>query len=171
MIKQRDTYTYCTHCKAKLQKKQDYKVCPKCDKHYHFNAQPAVMVLLSDSQDRLLLTKREREPFKDWWDLPGGFVNEDETFEQAARREMKEETNIDVVELTYVGSFADDYEYRDAVISVTVAVFAGSVPADSSIAVGDDVSDYTFRPIKEIDFDKIAFVNQRAFAKHHFNLA
>ena len=42
----------------------------------------------------ILLVKRDKEPFKDMWCLPGGFVNNDETSYDAAKRVLKKETNI-----------------------------------------------------------------------------
>ena len=48
-----------------------------------------------DSPGKILLIQRKHEPFKEMWALPGGFMNMDETLEEAARRELKEETGIE----------------------------------------------------------------------------
>ena len=53
---------------------------------------------------KLLLAKRAEEPFKGWWDLIGGYMNEDETPEEALKREIKEELNIDV-SCSFIGHF------------------------------------------------------------------
>ncbi len=61
---------------------------------------PAVtvdIVVLKKSADKwdILLIRRAKEPFKDKWALPGGFVEIDEDLEEAAKRELKEETNLE----------------------------------------------------------------------------
>ncbi len=163
MIKHRDTYKYCTYCTAKLRIEQDYKVCLDCGKHYYFNSKPTVAAVLTNRHDEILLVKRARDPFKGWWDLPGGFVDEDETLEQATLREIREETGISVEGLRYVGSFYDDYHFRNEIVSVVTAVFVGSVADNTVVTVGDDASDYGFFPKKELDTDLVAFNNQRKF--------
>lgn len=166
MIRQSETYIFCAKCRTELQKKHYYKVCPNCGKHYYFNSRPTVTVILRDSKSRILLTKRLHEPFKDWWDLPGGFVEEDESLEQAAEREIKEETNLVVSDLKYLGSVPEDYLFREEIIPVVAAIFLGSVNDTSKLKVNDDVSDYKFVSEQDIDPEKIAFDNQREFLKN-----
>lgn len=52
----------------------------------------------SDNDEKVLLIQRKYEPFKDCWALPGGHVDQDEPLEVAARRELKEETGIEMEE-------------------------------------------------------------------------
>ena len=54
----------------------------------------------------LLLIKRGGHPFKDMWALPGGFLQRNETIEQCALREIREETNVEPVSLMPVGVFS-----------------------------------------------------------------
>ena len=55
-----------------------------------------------DQKDlKVLLIERDREPFAGKWALPGGFVDEDETPEEAARRELAEETGLSGVFLVF----------------------------------------------------------------------
>jgi 8-oxo-dGTP diphosphatase len=67
-------------------------------------------VVLAVQQDALevLLVKRKYEPFKNYWALPGGYVDDtDDTIEQAASRELLEETNVGDVYLEQLYTFGD----------------------------------------------------------------
>ena len=55
----------------------------------------------------LLLIRRGGHPFKDYWALPGGFLNPDETIEQCALREAEEETSVRPASLMSVGLFSE----------------------------------------------------------------
>jgi len=59
-----------------------------------------IIVLNSfDGKNKILLINRGHEPYKGCWALPGGYVDIDEELEDAANRELKEETNIEDIEL------------------------------------------------------------------------
>jgi 8-oxo-dGTP diphosphatase len=67
----------------------------------------------------VLLIKRKYEPFQDRWALPGGLVNNDESLEEAARRELKEETGLTVDYLEQVYAFGEpNRDPRNRVISI-----------------------------------------------------
>lgn len=67
----------------------------------------------------VLLIKRMAEPFKDYWALPGGFVKIDEDLDDAARRELKEETNIEPALLEQLYTFGrPERDPRERVITV-----------------------------------------------------
>jgi 8-oxo-dGTP diphosphatase len=63
------------------------------------------MVLIEDG--KILLIKRGREPFLGQWATPGGRIEEGETAEECARREMKEETGLDVEIIKLTGIYSD----------------------------------------------------------------
>jgi len=68
---------------------------------------------------RVLLIRRGIEPFFDCWALPGGFVNPDESLDDAARRELAEETGLDQIFMEQLYSFGSvDRDPRERVISV-----------------------------------------------------
>ena len=69
---------------------------------------------------RVLLVRRSAEPFKDYWSLPGGLLNRDETLEQAAVRKLDDETGVSDVFLEQLFTFSD----LDGRGSVAVAYFA-----------------------------------------------
>lgn len=74
-------------------------------------------VLIKDG--KVLLMKRAGEPFRGMWGIPGGFVEKGERVEEAALREVKEETGIETKVLRLVGVYSDpDRDPRGHVITV-----------------------------------------------------
>jgi len=83
------------------------------------------VVLFTIQEDRLhvLLIQRKHPPFKGAWALPGGFVRRDESVDDAALRELQEETNVRSVYLEQLATFGEpDRDPRERVI--TVAYYA-----------------------------------------------
>jgi len=67
----------------------------------------------------VLLIQRRNAPYQGCWAFPGGFMNMDETTEEAARRELKEETGLKVGKLHQIGAFSKvDRDPRERVITV-----------------------------------------------------
>ncbi len=76
---------------------------------------------------QILLIKRKNEPFRDMWALPGGFLDMDETLEEAVQRELKEETGMEGITLKQFKAFsAIDRDPRGHTISVVFYGHAGS---------------------------------------------
>lgn len=72
----------------------------------------------------VLLIKRKKEPYKDFWALPGGFLEIEETPLEGARRELIEETNLDIEVLKEVGTFGDiDRDPRGRTITIVFYTF------------------------------------------------
>jgi 8-oxo-dGTP diphosphatase len=63
--------------------------------------------VICDKEGRVLLIRRRNEPFKGDYALPGGFVDVGETVEAACRREVLEETGLEIGELCLVGVYSD----------------------------------------------------------------
>lgn len=87
----------------------------------------------------ILLVERGAEPYKGCWALPGGFMKIDETVEQCARRELKEETGISNVYLEQFHTFSNvGRDPRERV--VTVAFVALVRKSDFRLLAGDDAA-------------------------------
>ncbi len=68
--------------------------CPNCRRFYYSNPVPAACCFLTNPNGELLMVQRSIEPRKGMWTLPGGFVELGETTEEAALRELREETGL-----------------------------------------------------------------------------
>jgi len=85
------------------------ETCPICGHHMFRNSKPCAGALILDA-GKLLLIKRDIEPFKDFWDIPGGFLEESEHPRDGAIRETKEEAGVEIEPTEILGIFLDLYE-------------------------------------------------------------
>ncbi len=107
----------------------------------------AIVFDISGDTPRVLLIKRGNEPFKGKWAFPGGFVDMDEELEDAAARELAEETGLTGVKLTQLQAFGKcGRDPRGRNISV---MFIG-VTKNTNVKGGDDAAE-----AKWFDIDKL----------------
>src|SRR5690242_1603604 len=66
-----------------------------------------IVIVTRERRPRVLLIRRKHDPFAGVWAIPGGFVDMDESLEAAARRELREETGVEVAELEQLHAFGD----------------------------------------------------------------
>lgn len=89
---------------------------------------------LAEKKFSLLLVKRENYPFKDKWCLPGGFIRIDEDLEDAARRVLKNETNLDNIYIEQLFTYgAPDRDPRMRIVSTTYMSLIDKNKLDTSI--------------------------------------
>ena len=95
----------------------------------------------------VLLIERANEPFKGCWAFPGGFMEMDEDAEDCAKRELKEETGMEVRSLEYLGTFSEvNRDPRGR--TITIAYYA--VVEKSDVIGADDASQARWFPIDSI---------------------
>ena len=111
---------------------------------------------------QVLLIQRAAEPFAGRWALPGGFVHLDETIDQAARRELREETGLEKVfleQLCTIGDLGRDPRER----VVTVAHYALVRMSDHRVQAATDASNaawFATDDLPRLAFDHAAIVEQ-----------
>jgi 8-oxo-dGTP diphosphatase len=108
-----------------------------------------IIVVTRERRPRVLLIRRQHDPFAGAWAIPGGFVDEGEALEAAARRELREETGLQVEELQQIGTFGDPgRDPRGWTISVAylVRVKAGSVKPQAA----DDAAEAAWHPLGDL---------------------
>lgn len=106
------------------------------------------VVILTMRKRRLeaLLIKRKRWPFEGLWAIPGGFVNPDESLEDAARRELEEETDVRDVYLEQLYTFGDPH--RDPRTRVITVVYYALIRAETlKVTAGDDAAEAAWFPV------------------------
>jgi 8-oxo-dGTP diphosphatase len=103
---------------------------------------------------QVLLVKRKAEPFADRWAIPGGFVHLDESLEEAARRELREETNVDDVYLEQLYTFGEPR--RDPRMRVITVAYIALIPSDELVLrASTDTKDVRWYSV--YDHPKLAF--------------
>lgn len=108
-----------------------------------------VILTIATNDLKALLIRRDQEPFKDRWALPGGFVEIDESLEHAAARELKEEVGVKDVYLEQLYTFGDPgRDPRGWVVSV--AYYALVSPDKYRVAAATDARQARWFPVTRL---------------------
>lgn len=130
----------CPHCATPSEQPL---ICDRCGWRWYANPKPASAVLLEregvDGEPSILLLRRAVQPGLGAWDLPAGYLDPGESFEQAARRETSEEAGI-TVELT---SLSGVYHSPPA-NAVTAVYLARARTADAEVRIDAESSEHAW---------------------------
>lgn len=102
-------WRYCPRCGAPLRHDGSKVECGACGLVRYANPVPAVAALVLDGEGRVLLARRAAEPDAGRWDTIGGFLEEHEDALSGLRREVREETSLEVEAGDFVGAVSDRY--------------------------------------------------------------
>lgn len=143
-------FTYCPICATVLTEQPlahvRRPVCPNCHFIFFRNPELVAIVVLHD-ENRLLLGKRTIEPGKGLWSFFGGYVERGEKVEEAAIREVKEETSLSIQLEGFIGLYSEKGD------SHVLAVYEASVDADQinrQNATSEEVSELAFFTWEEL---------------------
>jgi len=129
--------------------------CGSCGFRYFINMSASVAAVIRNNKNEVLFTVRKHDPAAGMLDLPGGFVDLGETAEDAISREIKEELNLSINKMEFVGTFTNKYIYGEIEYQTLDLVFNCTVDSFTEIQVADDVSGYVFRDIKTVEAKEV----------------
>lgn len=149
-------FSFCPRCGVQYaaQERAHCYACSACHFVWYQNSKPTVSALIVDGNN-ILLGKRAIDPAKGKWDIIGGFLEYGEHPEAGLKREVKEESGLDVEVEYCLGYFMDVYgkdEESTLNIAFVVRVVGGDLKSD------DDVAEVRWFGVDEIPYD-LAFRN------------
>ena len=147
-----ELFKYCPKCGSELFEEHNAKSkhCSNCGFNYYQNPSSATAAFILNSKDELLVVKRGKEPAKDTLDLPGGFVDNDESGEQGIVREIKEETGLDIKEAKYLFSIPNIYRYSGMDIHTLDMFYLCHADEDAEIHAADDAASCSWIPLRQV---------------------
>ncbi|HLY11876.1 MAG TPA: NUDIX hydrolase [Planctomycetota bacterium] len=150
---------FCSRCGAPMSKavpagdSRPRHVCATCS-FVHYLDPKVACGTIAEIDGRFALIERGIDPRKGFWSFPCGFMEIDETTEQAALRETKEETGLDVRLDGHLGTYSyPDNFYGGAIVVVVyrATILGGTLKAD------DDCSDAKMVTPGDVPWDQLAF--------------
>jgi 8-oxo-dGTP diphosphatase len=151
-----DEWKHCPRCGKEIELESGLAECPSCGFRTWASSKPTACALcLRDGL--LLLVRRAGDPFRGYWDLPGGFLAEGEHPLDALRREVREETSLEVEPEDFMGVWIDWYGSGPGAHATLNLYWTARVLSGEATAA-DDVSEAAwFAPDETPPSDELAF--------------
>lgn len=155
MIHPLEQFKFCPKCGSDHFVINNFKSkrCENCGFVYYYNSCSSTIAIIINDKNELLVATRAHEPVKGTLDLPGGFVDMNETGEQAVIREVKEETGLEVESVKYLFSIPNDYVYSGFTVLTLDLVYLCKVKDSHVLKAEDDVAKLEFIKIPELNPD------------------
>lgn len=146
-------FSYCPKCGSKrfVENTEKSKRCEDCGFEYFMNPSASTVAVIVDEMDRLLVVRRSKEPAKGTLDLPGGFCDCYETGEEGVRREVMEETGLEVIETKYLFSLPNMYHYSGLNIPTLDLFFLCKVKETTGAKAMDDAGEVLWLPWQDVN--------------------
>lgn len=167
------TDRFCSKCSARLVAKlidgRERPVCPACG-HVVFGCSSLSAGGLLIHKEKVLLIQRGTEPNKDLWTLPGGYVEIDETPDQAVVREIAEETGLKTRSQGLIGLWTASRDSRHTTYCIFRLELAGTMEELKADGNGGEIQQAKFVDI--VALDSLGKVGQIAhwFVTRHSDL-
>jgi 8-oxo-dGTP diphosphatase len=153
-----DGWRLCPRCGAELGGDAARLACYACGFIVYASSKPTAGALCVDN-GRVLLARRAHPPFEGFWDIPGGFLDEGEDPLDGLRRELREETGLEVEPQQFLGIWMDRYG-GDSTAEATLNLYWTARVVGGDAAPADDVSELRWFSRDELPApDELAFEN------------
>lgn len=148
-----EKFKYCPACGSEqfVKNNEKSKRCEQCGFVYYYNASAASVAFIRNEDGDLLVCRRAFEPAKGTLDLPGGFIDDEESAEEGVFREVYEETGLKIDKFQYIFSIPNEYPYSGLKVLTLDIFFEAVVPNGSKIHANDDVEECFFIPVRELN--------------------
>ncbi len=147
--------SFCPRCGRDAQVDFPQRIhCPHCGYGAYYNPKPVSGAIPSDADGNLVLLRRAFDPGAGLWTFPGGFVDLGESVEDAARREVREELEIDVE----LGELVGVYSRSDE--RVVLIVFAATALGEPRTT--EEATEVAAFPPDALPWDELAFWSTQA---------
>lgn len=156
-----ELFQFCPKCGVKGFHKSgaNFLECDACGFVFYINPVVTAIALIKNDQGKILLTRRRVDPGKGKLDFPGGFADLNESIEMALIREIKEELNLIVSNVSYFGSYPNEYPFKGLFYYPVDVAFNCDIADWNDLTVGDDVEDIEFRLPGAINKEELAFAD------------
>ncbi|WP_206485951.1 NUDIX domain-containing protein [Thalassotalea sp. G2M2-11] len=162
-------FQFCPNCKSdKLTfNNNHYWTCSNCDFLYYHNIAASVAGIIA-CDNKILLTKRAKAPSRGLLDLPGGFVDPNETLEQALSREVYEELGIQIQDWHYLASFPNIYTYKNTRYNTIDTFFYTQIKLAPAITLEtSEVSSAHWLSITDFQIEELSFLSIQQAIQHY----
>lgn len=151
-------FNYCPSCGSRDIYFDNIKQfrCEACLFTFFQNVAAAAAAIL-EYDGKIIAIKRGQEPKKGMLDLPGGFLDPKETAEEGLKREIKEELNIELGELKYLGSYPNIYKYKGVLYYTCDLIFHAKIDILPTQLNKSEIEELVLIDPVNIPTDKIAF--------------
>lgn len=146
-------FGYCPKCGSQefVERNEKAKHCNQCGFTYYFNSSAATVAIIVNEKNELLVCRRAKDPAMGTLDLPGGFVDMDETGEQGVIREVMEETGMKVNQTEYLFSIPNRYLFSDFEVHTLDLFYRCQVERFEGLMANDDAAEVFFIPLDRVN--------------------